>query len=278
MIHPFQKVCRKINLLQDSFKTNDSSGLKPLAPPSDKKTNSWKLSFIADAGISGFKNNPFSVFENVQSDYPASMPVFDGSNGSPGTPGSTFVYKIPAYQNGFFFNAGLQARKSIDNQNSIAVELAYGLYQTKISVGKKIDTLVNQPGTLYGNTFYLNGNKSSYTNHYHFLQLSANYFYQFNMHHKLPLRWKLGIGGAYMIASNGLHYSQVNSMLVKNNRLFNNPQVFINTGFEFGIGKNPWYIGPQLRYFLMPSDKKTVFKNGHLSAISIGATIPFQKK
>jgi len=147
-------------------------------------------------------------------------------------------------------------------------------------VGKRIALPVSfYELNITSNNYYTNTDSLQYMNHYHFVQSSVDYYLLLNIHHRLPLRWNIGAGAGYMFASNGLHYSINGNSFITDNSLFHNPQFFINTGFELGVGnKYPLYIGPQWRYFISPFSKENFAKRSHLNNLSLRVTVPFKKK
>ncbi len=240
---------------------------------SKKVKPKWQINLFAEAGISGINDNAFNLFSGTNLDYYSSAP--QNNNGGP----VTSIYKLPKFEKGFSFGGGVQFYKQFSKRSALSIDAAYHLYQTKTSVGKRVALPVSfYELNIASNNYYTNTDSLQYMDHYHFVQSSVDYYLLLNIHHCLPLRWNIGGGAGYMFASNGLHYSVNGNSFIINNKLFYNPQFFISTGFELGIGNNhPLYVGPKWRYFISPFSKENFAKKSHLNSLSISVTVPFKK-
>ncbi|GAC1532256.1 MAG: hypothetical protein NVS3B15_12320 [Sediminibacterium sp.] len=184
----------------------------------------------------------------------------------------------------FSFGLALQASKQLSRKHSVGISLGYGLYQTRTSVGKRVDSSLifgNQANSYTVNgPYFNNSNSTDYINHYHFIQADLDLQTRFRLFRVVSLRWQLGAGAAVLVASNGLHYSSSNNVSYKDRSLLTTLQTNISTGFDIGIGKQPLlYIGPQWKYFVSHLSKQPG-EDQHLvqAALRVSFVFPPKKK
>lgn len=226
--------------------------------PKQKMAGNWTWSLYANGGKSGTRNAIFQANVGRLENY-YNAPSNGGQIGQPSTSSMP-----PVLHDAFSLNIGVELTKKIGRSNSIGFALGYGLYQNRIGVGTKKDSTIsaNSNGR-YSNSgefYYKNaggGADQLYTNRYHFVEASVDFYTQFRVFKTVSARWQLGTGLAYLLGSNGLHYDKQDNLLFNNNELLRKLHVQLSTGIDFGIGKQPsLYVGPQVRFFVSNLSKQ----------------------
>ncbi|WP_037361500.1 hypothetical protein [Asinibacterium sp. OR53] len=208
----------------------------------------WQIHLFANAGSSGVRNSILRT-HTASADMYYSLPGSNFNNGSTATP------TPPAFHDAFSFNLGVEFNKAIGKKNSLGVAIGYGLYQDYMNVGARQDSILgggqNRNYSSARGYYYRNVDSMKYTNRYHFLEASAHLYTLFKLFHVVPFRWELGAGVGVLLGSNGLHYDRQSNFLFSNNDLIRKLNLDISTGFDVGLGKQPFlYVGPQAKFFI----------------------------
>lgn len=283
----------------DKDKTANSEAVDATPPPVSKTDSSstvvsaftvvkkkartqWQFGFSGGIGKSGLRSNLISIpsfFEKSSFD-PANYS--QGGISGPGNvvPGNTASYVPPSFTDATGFFLGAHAFKPINKTFTIGITAGYTLFQSKTTVGRRIDSTLaftNQNRANTNGYYFINGDSSSYINRYHFVNFGADLYTSFSLFKKIPLRWQVGLGMQYLVASNGLHYDPFYRRLYQNNDVFNRVQTYMSTGIDVGIGKNPFlYIGPHFSWQLGQLAENASGPN-HLMMGSVQASFILQK-
>lgn len=240
------------------------------------KKNPWQWNINVDAGKSGLRSG--LSFGKASND--------NFSFASPGTgnagPPAPILTVPPTIKDAFSFGLQLEATKKIGKKSSLGLSAGYLLMQTKIGVGRRVDSTANLNSALASTNnsyyYYLNTDSVEYTNQYHFLQLGANYYIPFRLFKAVSFRWQLGMGLDFLIATNGLHYDASNRHLYENSSLFTKTQMYMSTGLDLAIGKQPFlYIGPHWLYSFNSLSEQGI-NNKYLTRFAIQASFVLPKK
>jgi hypothetical protein len=241
------------------------------------KKNPWLWNINVDAGKSGLRSGlGFGKASNDNLTF-----------ASPGTgnavPPAPLLTVPPTIKDAFSFGLQLEATKKI-KKSSLGISAGYLLMQTKTGVGRKIidstaffNSSLSQ-GSSRSSYYYTNTDSVDYTNQYHFLQLGANYYIPFRLFKAVSFRWQLGMGLDFLIATNGLHYDATNGRLFENSSLFTKTQMYMSTGLDLAIGKQPFlYIGPHWLYSFNSLSEQGI-NNKYLTRFAIQASFVLPKK
>jgi hypothetical protein len=242
----------------------------------NKKKSKWQWGLSAEIGSSGLRDPlNFSKALFVTAAPPA----------SPGSGTAQAQNVVPQIKDAFSTGIQLEASRPLGKKHSIGLSLGYALFQTKTSVGKRIDStrFFNFSGSTISNSngyYYASTDSVGYINHYHFLQLGADLYTPFRLFKALSFRWQLGTGLNFLIATNGLHYDAGTGRLFRNPSLFVKTQTYLSTGFDVAIGRQPFlYVGPHWLYSMAKLSKQTgADQHLILSAIKISVVLPKKKK
>lgn len=246
------------------------------------KKNKWEWDLGVNTGTSGIRRSMgLSIFNDKYASDAASSTAPGNVLGNPAQ--SQSQYKTPAINDAFSFSVNLQAKKQAGKKHSIGVSLGYGLYQSTIDIGSRVDStlFISSYGVYNSNgLYYRNTNTGSYTNRYHFLQAAVDLYTPFRLFKTVSLRWQLGTGLNVLISGNGLHYSNDNNLLFSNRSLLRTLQADVSTGLDVAIGKQPFlYIGPQWQYFISNLSRQTGANQHFLrSAVKLTIVLPKNKK
>lgn len=132
----------------------------------------------------------------------------------------------------------------------------------------------------YASYYYTTGNELNYTNRYHFLRFGTDWSTSVHFLKVLSLRWQLGAGLDVLIASNGLHYDPNANKLFSNNSLYSKFQFYGSTGFDIGIGREPFlYVGPHWQYnFTRMSPETSTPQHVYIPSLRVLFVWPGKKK
>ena len=207
----------------------------------------WQIHLFVNAGSSGVRNS-------ILKTHASSADMYYSTPGSNLSSGGVTSPMPPAFHDAFSFNLGVEFNKQVSKKNSLGLSIDYGLYQDRMNVGARKDSAVqfqNGQTTTKSMYYYRNGDSGHYTNRFHFLETSVQLYTLFKLFHKLPLRWELGAGASILLSSNGLHYDRQYNALFQDNDLLRKLNLQLSTGFDIGVGKQPFfYVGPQARFFI----------------------------
>jgi Outer membrane protein beta-barrel domain len=239
----------KIDKGGDSAAAQFKPGIKK-----QKQTKSkWQLGVAFSGGVSNIKSKVFGLdlgMEKAMLDVITSSPL-----GGPQTP---LNYPSANYQ-AFAVQTGVFAQKNISKRSSVSVGINYALYQTRITVGGRIDSAAVRASNsnLYANVWTgnaANRSNSNYHSRLHYIEVPVLFSTQLTNNKKLPLQWNGGISMAQLIGSNYLHYDTANrGIYFKDNRLLAKTNISLQTGFAltlFSQSKTPVTIGPHIQFGL----------------------------
>lgn len=245
----------------------ESSGKIPLK-------YSWQFSLAAHAGQSGMRKEIGKTLMN-QNVLSSVAPPFS-------MPGGNNNFRVPSLQDAASFGLSAELSKQLSKRAGISFSLGYNLYQARIGVGRKIDSvLLNSAIGSAGNngSYFTSLDSVFYQNRFHFLQAEIAGFLQYPLTRTVSLRWSTGVGAALLLGSNALQYNEAQGILYTNNSLLNKLQWNLSTGLEFGFGKQPLiYLGPQLSWFITSPYKTTVSADQHLFRLGMKARVVLNKK
>ncbi|MES2004968.1 MAG: hypothetical protein V4450_10635 [Bacteroidota bacterium] len=187
--------------------------------------------------------------------YASSPSTGVGGPGSIGTPGGGGLQTASGGGGrtaAFSFNAGVEMSKLIGKRNRLGMVIDYSFYQTNATVGNRIDsTSYFSSVNLYNRNgyYYNNGSSVNYREQYHFLTAGLAAVFPARLFKQLQMRWQVGAGLQFLIASNGLQYDAATNRFFRNNSLIPKIQPRLSFGFDFGIGKQSlFYVGPYWQY------------------------------
>lgn len=234
---------------------------------------SWQFSLATYAGQSGMRKEIGKSLMN-QNVLSSVIPPFS-------MPGGNNNFRIPSLQDAASFGFSAELSKQVSKRAGVSFAFGYNLYQTRIGVGRKIDSVVlgNMVGQTANNGYFISSDSVAYQNRFHFLQAEIAGFLQYPLTKTVSLRWSTGAGAALLLGSNALQYNEVRGVLYANNSLLNKLQWNVSTNLEFGLGKQPLiYAGPQLNWFITSPYKTTVSADQHLFRLAIKARVVLTKK
>jgi hypothetical protein len=230
-----------------------------------KKQYSWEFGLHAGAGISNVTNR---IFEKAMS---ASDPLNNsGGSAGGGVVGSGSAFKTNADPiAGFTYAAGLYGEKTFAKNWSFYTGLQYQYATNKILVGSKVDSAISlnfSDTRLESNVFYRGGVSSTYTNHYHMLQLPV--LVKYRPIAGWPLYLEAGGSISYLAGSNGLQYNATRNAYISSDDAFNRWLFSGNLGAGVKLAqktKLPLHLGYRFGY-TATSLTKEAFGRQHLSA------------
>ncbi|MGE5106388.1 MAG: outer membrane beta-barrel protein, partial [Sphingobacteriales bacterium] len=211
--------------------------------------NKWRVGIAISAGLSNVKNDLFGLDLN--------MTKALSYQSGPATASQQIKQPSPNYS-AFAYQAGFYLHKKISKKSSFSVGVNYALYQTRIAVGGKIDSLALGLNTnLYaaaGTGNSAAGTKYNYHSQLHYLELPIVFTTQINKGKKIPLQWNAGVIFGRLISSNYLHYdTTARGIYFKDNNLLHKTSVSLQTGFGITFFNNksmPVTISPHLQFAL----------------------------
>jgi hypothetical protein len=258
-------------------KTDDSGNTIMVSPQvTTNKKQPWRLFVSMDVGAS--KDVTPLV---LKSSYAAAPP----SNAIPGNGNGSYyngaAYKEPSMSGGFSFGLNLNAIKAIGRNTDIGFGLGYQRYQTRVSVGRQMNYSLgnSSPAASFNaGSFYLSSDSVNYNNNWHFAELAIDLYRRMSMGGSTTLRWRIGLAGDLLLASNALYYNKSTAVLYEDDASRHKLQLNISTGFDLGFGKQQsFYIGPQFTYFFTPSSGNSDY-HFFRTALRAGYLIPKRKK
>lgn len=242
--------------------------------------NKWRLFGSMEIGRSGeivsLASAPQAMVADFASIGGGSAPPSGSSASNPGSNNPT--YKTPSRSGGSSFGLHVQALKNVGKKGSLGLSLGYAYYSSIVGVGSQVTALAN--GFANNNTSYLSTDSIGYRNSYHFLSLNGDYYLNFRLGAAASLRWRIGAGLGFLLASNVLHYSQSQRILYEDRSALSTIHTNLSTGLDVGIGKQQlFFIGPQFSYSLSGSSiNGSSGSSRHLFNASLRATMAIPKK
>lgn len=228
----------------------NSVNKKAIVKKQNKPGTNWKFGITFSAGLSNVQENLLGLSLNTtKAAYSANTATGGQQLRQPSA-----NYKDFAYRAGFFL------QRKISKRSNFSFGLNYALYQTRINVGAKIDSLIpvaNATGVFYDATrsgISVTGQQNKYHSKLHYVELPVLFTTQINKSSKLPVYWVGGFSIGKLIASNYLHYDTTASgIYYKDNSLLKKVAVNLQTGFGvtfFNSKAMPVTIAPTLQFGL----------------------------
>lgn len=223
----------------------DSVTKEKTTKPTDKKTKKWDWGISFSAGrsntVDGLYFGNKLLFENAAALQTTS-------------PGGTVDRSSFIIRSSFSWAAGLYIKKAVSKKLDINFGLGYSYFSTKRKVGSRVDSvrLINNyysQGLTVGN-FFRPGN-SSYTNGFHFINLSADISWRIITGKKINIYWQNGVSYNRIIGSSMLHYDSNLQGYYKDNSLLAKNQLAFSTGFAIPVSKR-LQVTPFVSYNLTP--------------------------
>jgi hypothetical protein len=259
-------------VLKTSGLQNATAALIPKTKkPADKK---WSFAVTASAGVA-------TVVEGNMLNFDKSM-VEDVSFTPNFAPTPAPAYTPSSISPDFTYSAGLAAKYKLSKRFSLSAGVNYTQMNTRSKVGQQVNSsqVVNNGtrGYLYVASYYLVDyeHKSEYRNRYHFLEFPVSLHTRINRSEKLPVYWNAGVIVSRLLRSNSLHFDGTTGVYYKNDRLLNQTQAAVSTGFSFAVFNKrptPVWIGPSLRYNISPILQKDLSANKHFATLGLDIKI-----
>lgn len=264
----------RVPLLPTAFTADTLPNASPLLTK-EKMTASkrWQLSLAVTVGSSGMRKLPGQTL------------VYQSSISNPsagGLPGGNNTYKVPSLRDAGSYGITLLADKKLSKRYGVGIALGYEAYHTKTSVGKRVDSILSSStftSVADQGFYYISTDSIPYVNRFHFAQAMVSGYALYTLGRSLPLRWELGLGLSALLGSNALHYDNARGVLFTNRSLLRSLQWNLSTGFEFGLGKQPFlFLGPQLTWFIQSPYTDQGSADQHLFRSALRARMVLGKK
>jgi len=252
---------------------NNSDSAKTIA--SHKKTTATTKKIAWGINLSGGVSNISKGFSGLFSANPTYASVASFQNNSPATGGS--LAGPSSIKPGLFYAAGMFVRKPVGKNFSILAGLNYVYNSNHIEVGSKINSSSNN-STGAAPDQYSTGSASTYTNHFHFIELPVIAEKQLGKTARLNLYG--GMSFSLLAATNVLVYDAQKNVYEANKSQVNKMQMGLLAGFGYRLFSNtyPVEIGPQINYDISSIFKKELYGGRHLFAAGISVKVFFHKK
>ena len=192
------------------------------------------------------------------------------------------VYKPSTISPGFTFSGGAEVKRQLSKIFSVSAGLNYTQLNTRTQVGDRINSsnVVNNGvrGYLYVQSYYLldQNEAKEYKNRYHFIELPVTLHTRITRSEAFPVYWDAGFVVSRLITSTSLHFDGTTGVYYKNDRLLNQTQAGVTTGFSFALfnkTKHPLWIGPSVRSNINSILKKDISDNKHF--VTLGLDMKF---
>ena len=173
-------------------------------------------------------------------------------------------------RSGLAWSLGVFISKPLGKNARLLAGLNYHYYSMGLQVGAKIDS--NKALLEYNN-----GNSTSYTNRFHFIELPVNIEKQLGRDSRFSVN--AGLAFSVLAGSNALQYSASKNTYFKDNGYINKAQLGLQAGFSYRLFQKSVGIeaGPQLSYGLSNIFKKELYGSAHLFMAGINARIFFHR-
>ena len=252
---------------------NNSDSAKAIA--SNKKTTATTKKITWGINLGGGISNISKGFSGLFSANPTYANVANFQNSSPATGGS--LAGPSRIKPGLFYAAGMFVRKPVGKNFSILAGLNYVYNSNHIEVGSKINSSSSISNGATPDQ-YSTGSASTYTNHFHFIELPVIAEKQLGKTARLNLYG--GMSFSLLAATNVLVYDAQKNVYETNKSQVNKMQIGLLAGFGYRLFSNthPVEIGPQINYDISSIFKKELYGGRHLFAAGISAKVFFHKK
>jgi hypothetical protein len=228
---------------------------------------------VADGGLFNFNN-----------------PKIDDVSSSRGLAALQYNY-TPLYQPstispGIAFSGGAEVKRELSKRFSVSAGLNYAQFNTRSKVGQRVNAtqVVNNGvrGYLYVQSYYMIDplENMEYKNRYHFIEVPVTLHTRINNGTRLPVYWNAGLIVSRLLSSTSLHFDGSSGVYYKNDRLLNQTQVGVTTGFSFALFNkrpHPLWIGPSARSNISNILKKDISSSKHFVSVGLDLKL-FLKK
>lgn len=269
----------------------DSAQVEATLPPEipttikmDKQARPWEWTLTARAGATHLRNGVLNVFSNERADNMYASPTMGNNNpatGSGGTGNSNSLNSISnEIEKSFAFSIGAGVRKKLFQNAFVTAGLQYSRYSTRAAVGNIVvmDTTISYNGrtTSISSYYRATGTPSTYTTHYHYLELPLAFEYR--LLKRVPLQVQHGISVGYLLASNALYFDPGARVLYKNDRWLRNTGWHLFTSVDYRLLKTPsiaLFLGPQVQWSLSPLQQPQEANKHYLFFTGVQSRITF---
>lgn len=238
----------------------DSIVQEQIKKPAEKKAKNREWGFAFSAGRSSLINGLLFSKELLYTDAAALQT---------NSPASLYSRSYETVRPAFSWSGGIYRKQIISKNLNINLGLSYSYLSTKRNVGNRVDSLrvinnSNSPG-LSVNRFYRSANTMSYTNQYHFINLSGDLAWRIINGKKLKLYWENGLSYSRLVGSGMLHFDLSLPGYYTDNSLLTKNHLFFATGLSVPIGKrvvlNPFASNSLTRVLKNANTMKTNYRN-----------------
>ena len=251
--------------------------------PSIKKSSNSKWSYAVKGygGIVAVNEGGLLNFNHPNVEDVAYTAQFAGAR-----PNYAPQYKPSTISPGLAFSAGAEVKRVLSHRFSVSAGLNYTQLNTRSTVGERVNSsqVVNNGtrGYLFVQSYYLldpNENRQ-YRNRYHFIEVPVTLNTRINKSEKLPIYWNAGLLVSRLLSSSSLHFDGTTGVYYKNDRLLNQTQAGVTTGFSFVLlnkTAHPLWIGPVARSNISTILKKDIPASKHFVTLGLDVKL-FLKK
>ena len=210
----------------------DSIVQEQIKKPAEKKVKKWDWGFTFSTGQSSVVNGLLfsKAFSNA-----------DALALQTTSPANLYRSSSATIRPSFSWAGGVYLKQIISKKLNINVGLNYSYLSTKTKVGNRVDSLrvINNSNSsgLSVNRFYRSASTKSYTNQYHFINLSGDLAWRIINGKKVQLYWENGFSYSLLVGSSMLHYDWSLPGYYKDNSLLTKNHLFFTTGLSMPIGK-----------------------------------------
>lgn len=238
----------------------DSIVQEQITKPAEKKAKNREWGFTFSAGRSSVINGLL---------FSKALTYADAAALQTTSPASLYSRSSETIRPAFSWAGGVYVKQIISKKVNINLGLNYSYLSTKTNVGNRVDSLrvinnSNSSGLLV-NGFYQPANTMSYTNQYHFINLSGDLAWRIINGKKLKLYWENGFSYSRLVGSGMLHFDRSLPGYYTDNSLLTKNHLFFTTGLSVPIGKrvvlNPFASNSLTRVLKNADPVKTNYRN-----------------
>jgi hypothetical protein len=258
--------------IKDSIANAATEEKKPIHL--NKKSMKWQWGIMMEKGRSQVADG-FKLFDNKA--------YADNTYANSASPGSgNPVYTPSEIRPSGSIGAGVFIERSISKRFDINLGLSYLYLSTKMNVGNRVDSsrvISNSfsSSVTVDNFYRASNSNSSYTNHYHFLSLSAELSWKIIDSKTIPVYWNNGFSYGRLLSSNALHFDRNIPGYYKDFGLLTHNHFFLSTGFSVPVFK--WIIiNPFAKYSLTPVLRNTGSSRTHFTNYGVGINFFLKNK
>jgi len=191
-------------------------------------------------------------------------------------------YKPSTISPGLAFSVGAAVKRELSRRFSVSIGLNYLQLNTRSRVGERVNSsnVVNNGtrGYLYVQSYYrLDPTENAeYKNRYHFIEVPLTLHTRINSGEKLPVYWNAGVVMSRLLNSSSLHFDGTTGVYYKNDRLLNQTQAGVSTGFSFVLFNKtsyPLWIGPSARSNISTILKKDISASKHFVTLGLNVKL-----